>query len=408
MPNDDRWDDNAMSEDDSYMNEESYDQDHGQGWQDQDQPQGHHYDAAMQQADEDQHGGALGDLAPRESRKERRRRLAMEAQAQAEHEHLQQPHQTQAQEDHGYAEAEAVQGEEPVAAPKSGKFGFLKKFGKRNKPEAVSTDSPVEEVSAAPVQISLPVAAVIDPNMLTEYGIDPNTLASMGLDPSTLPQFDADFLTELGINPNIVIDILHRMIAAEGPNGDHAGAAGQSRSAWAGRIAIIKRWAPAAAAVTGLTATGAIWFMAGGDDAKEVPEVKVEQLAGAEAEAKIKAQMAVAETGDKPPTEEPTEPAQAEALPVAAAVPPPGEPLKEPMAEPPGGLSEPPKADPVQLAAATPPGLPGESAPLPPADLPKPPEDVAPPVGAPNQEPPMAGLPALPGEPTGGQQGEHR
>lgn len=395
MPNDDRWDDNAMSEDDSYMNDESYDQDNGQGgWHD--QAQGDHYDAAMAQAEEDQHGAALGDLAPRESRKERRRRLAMEAQAQAEQEHLQQPHQPQAHEDHGHAEADAMQGQEPVAAPKAGKFGFLKKFGKRNRPEAVAAEAAAgEEMHAAgqPVQITLPVAALIDPNMLTEYGIDPNTLASMGLDPSTLPQFDADFLTELGINPNIVIDILHRMIAAEGKGGGVEAGVGHARPKWAGRMAVIKRWAPAAAAVTGLTATGAIWFMAGGDDAKEVPTVKAEQLAGEEAEAKIKAQMADAETGEKPPVEEP---AQADAPPVAAAVLPPGESLKETVNEPPGGLAEPPKSDPVQLAAATPPGLPGESAP-PPADLPMSTGEPGPPAGAQKEEPPMASLPALPG-----------
>lgn len=393
MSNDDRWNDDAMSHDEAYMDDESYNQaaqHHQQGWD----PE--HHDEAMQQGDDDG--------APRESRKERRRRLAMEQQAREEAEALAAAHGQPISEQ--YADEETAEaGEEPVeAAPGAGKFGFLKKLMKRSpKGEAAQEQGSEDPVEHQPAAITLPMPAVIDPNVLTEYGIDPNTLASMGLDPSTLPQFEPDFLAELGINPNIVIDILQRMAAAEN-GGVPASGGGGSRKGLGNKLALAKRFAPAAAAVTGLIATGSIWFMAGGEEAKNVPEVKAEQIAGEEAEARTKSEMAKADAEIQPAGDPATPPPAAEsepAAPVAAALPPAD---SIPTAD--AAVGEPPKAEPVQIAAAEPPGLPalpgdvpppGDALKAPPTDALPPPDDAPKPPGDAKDAPPVAGLPALPG-----------
>ena len=69
-----------------------------------------------------------------------------------------------------------------------------------------------------------------------------------------------------------MIDILNRQAAALAVVSK--GGFDTSMAAWRRRVAIVKRWAPAAAALTGLSATGAIWFMAGGEAPKTVPVVQ--------------------------------------------------------------------------------------------------------------------------------------
>ena len=379
-----------MNNDDQYQDSDSYEQaDYGAS-------EGDHYDAAVDEEVQQNRrgGGGLGDLAPRESRKERRRRLAMEQQNSPDDGSYDEPS-PHAEAGSGYSDSHAAysaepepQDEHPVepAGPKTPRFGFLKNLIGRSKMDAEATESdPVEESvhEAAPEPIALPMNAVIDPAMLAEYGLDANALVSMGVDPSTLPQFDEEFLTELGINPQIVIDILRRQAAAESVPGKRK--FDTSKASWGRRLGVAKRWAPAAAALTGLTATGAIWFMAGGEEVKAIPEVKTQQLAGAEAEARTKEAIAKADAGEPAAEENQAEPVTPEALPVAAAAAPteslPGLPGSD---APPLGLSEPAAAaPPIALASADPVGLP-----------PMPPETEN--LKDPKDLPPMADLPALP------------
>ena len=352
MSNDDRWNDESMNNDDQYQDSDSYEQaDYGAS-------EGDHYDAAMDEEVQQNRrgGGGLGDLAPRESRKERRRRLAMEQQNSPDDGSYDEPS-PQAETGPGYSDPHAAYSAEPEphdehpvepAGPKTPRFGFLKNLMGRSKMDAETTESEavVESVhEAAPEPIALPMNAVIDPAMLAEYGLDANALVSMGVDPSTLPQFDEEFLTELGINPQIVIDILRRQAAAESVPGKRK--FDTSKASWG--LGVAKRWAPAAAALTGLTATGAIWFMAGGEESKAIPEVQTQQLAGAEAEARTKEAIAKADAGEPAPEEQQAEPVTPEALPVAAVAPP-----NENLPGLPGSEAAPP----IALASAEPVGLP--------------------------------------------------
>ena len=354
MSNDDRWNDESMNNDDQYQDSDSYEQaDYGAS-------EGDHYDAAMDEEVQQNRrgGGGLGDLAPRESRKERRRRLAMEQQNSPDDGSYDEPS-PQAETGPGYSDPHAAYSAEPEphdehpvepAGPKTPRFGFLKNLMGRSKMDAETTESEavVESVhEAAPEPIALPMNAVIDPAMLAEYGLDANALVSMGVDPSTLPQFDEEFLTELGINPQIVIDILRRQAAAESVPGKRK--FDTSKASWGRRLGVAKRWAPAAAALTGLTATGAIWFMAGGEESKAIPEVQTQQLAGAEAEARTKEAIAKADAGEPAPEEQQAEPVTPEALPVAAVAPP-----NENLPGLPGSEAAPP----IALASAEPVGLP--------------------------------------------------
>ena len=354
-----------MNNDDQYQDSDSYEQaDYGAS-------EGDHYDAAMDEEVQQNRrgGGGLGDLAPRESRKERRRRLAMEQQNSPDDGSYDEPS-PQAEAGPGYSDSHAAYSAEPEphdehpvepAGPKTPRFGFLKNLIGRSKMDAEATESDPVDASvheAAPEPIALPMNAVIDPAMLAEYGLDANALVSMGVDPSTLPQFDEEFLTELGINPQIVIDILKRQAAAESVPGKRK--FDTSKASWGRRLGVAKRWAPAAAALTGLTATGAIWFMAGGEENKAIPEVQSQQLAGAEAEARTKEAIAKADAGEPAPEEKQAEPVTPEAVPVAAAAAPteslPGLPGSD---APPLGLSEPAAAaPPIALASADPVGLP--------------------------------------------------
>ena len=380
MSNDERWNDESMNNDDQYQDSDSYEQaDYGAS-------EGDHYDAAMDEEVQQNRrgGGGLGDLAPRESRKERRRRLAMEQQNSPDDGSYDEPS-PQAEAGTGYSDPHATYSAEPEphdehpvepAGPKTPRFGFLKNLMGRSKMDAETTESDPVDASvheAAPEPIALPMNAVIDPEMLAEYGLDANTLVSMGVDPSTLPQFDEEFLTELGINPQIVIDILRRQAAAESVPGKRK--FDTSKASWGRRLGVAKRWAPAAAALTGLTATGAIWFMAGGEEVKAIPEVKTQQLAGAEAEARTKEAIAKADSGELEPEEKQAEPMTPEALPVAAVAPP-----NENLPGLPGAEAAPP----IVLASAEPVGLP--PMPLETEKL-KDPKDL----------PPMTDLPALPG-----------
>lgn len=343
-----------MNNDDQYQDSDSYEQaDYGAS-------EGDHYDAAMDEEVQQNRrgGGGLGDLAPRESRKERRRRLAMEQQNSPDDGSYDEPS-PQAEAGTGYSDPHATYSAEPEphdehpvepAGPKTPRFGFLKNLMGRSKMDAETTESEavVESVhEAAPEPIALPMNAVIDPAMLAEYGLDANTLVSMGVDPSTLPQFDEEFLTELGINPQIVIDILRRQAAAESVPGKRK--FDTSKASWGRRLGVAKRWAPAAAALTGLTATGAIWFMAGGEESKAIPEVQTQQLAGAEAEARTKEAIAKADAGEPAPEEKQAEPVTPEALPVAAVAPP-----NENLPGLPGSEAAPA----IALASAEPVGLP--------------------------------------------------
>ena len=343
-----------MNNDDQYQDSDSYEQaDYGAS-------EGDHYDAAMDEEVQQNRrgGGGLGDLAPRESRKERRRRLAMEQQNSPDDGSYDEPS-PQAETGPGYSDPHAAYSAEPEphdehpvepAGPKTPRFGFLKNLMGRSKMDAETTESEavVESVhEAAPEPIALPMNAVIDPAMLAEYGLDANALVSMGVDPSTLPQFDEEFLTELGINPQIVIDILRRQAAAESVPGKRK--FDTSKASWGRRLGVAKRWAPAAAALTGLTATGAIWFMAGGEESKAIPEVQTQQLAGAEAEARTKEAIAKADAGEPAPEEQQAEPVTPEALPVAAVAPP-----NENLPGLPGSEAAPP----IALASAEPVGLP--------------------------------------------------
>ena len=343
-----------MNNDDQYQDSDSYEQaDYGAS-------EGDHYDAAMDEEVQQNRrgGGGLGDLAPRESRKERRRRLAMEQQNSPDDGSYDEPS-PQAETGPGYSDPHAAYSAEPEphdehpvepAGPKTPRFGFLKNLMGRSKMDAETTESEavVESVhEAAPEPIALPMNAVIDPAMLAEYGLDANDLVSMGVDPSTLPQFDEEFLTELGINPQIVIDILRRQAAAESVPGKRK--FDTSKASWGRRLGVAKRWAPAAAALTGLTATGAIWFMAGGEESKAIPEVQTQQLAGAEAEARTKEAIAKADAGEPAPEEQQAEPVTPEALPVAAVAPP-----NENLPGLPGSEAAPP----IALASAEPVGLP--------------------------------------------------
>ena len=341
-----------MNNDDQYQDSDSYEQaDYGAS-------EGDHYDAAMDEEVQQNRrgGGGLGDLAPRESRKERRRRLAMEQQNSPDDGSYDEPS-PQAETGPGYSDAAYSAEPEPhdehpvePAGPKTPRFGFLKNLMGRSKMDAETTESEavVESVhEAAPEPIALPMNAVIDPAMLAEYGLDANALVSMGVDPSTLPQFDEEFLTELGINPQIVIDILRRQAAAESVPGKRK--FDTSKASWGRRLGVAKRWAPAAAALTGLTATGAIWFMAGGEESKAIPEVQTQQLAGAEAEARTKEAIAKADAGEPAPEEQQAEPVTPEALPVAAVAPP-----NENLPGLPGSEAAPP----IALASAEPVGLP--------------------------------------------------
>lgn len=360
MSNDDRWNDHAMNDDDQYQEQDSYHQaDYGAS-------QAAHHDAAIEdqghQDYQDGHQGP-GDLAPRESRKERRRRLAMEQFGQPEEEFFAQP-EVIAQEV-SQPQPQPQNEQDVVEEPKASRFGFLKKKSARTSQAAQEPAQAVVEAIAEPVadgesqQIRLPMNATIDPAMLAEYGLDPNTLVSMGLDPSTLPQFDEDFLKELGINPNIVIDILNRQAAALAVVSK--GGFDTSMAAWRRRVAIVKRWAPAAAALTGLSATGAIWFMAGGEAPKTVPVVQANADERADSASIGQADVAKLDQAAKPVGGgEASEPTTAEALPLAEAGPP-----TESMDAPGGGealpsasLADAAPVAPIAIAAAEPPGLP--------------------------------------------------
>ncbi|MBI1324288.1 LysM peptidoglycan-binding domain-containing protein [bacterium] len=359
------------------------------------------------------HSGHSGDF-PRESRKERRRREAAERQARAEAEAAAMTMRAQNEPTieavgevvERHAEAPQAEAEAPA---KSGKFGRW--FGKSSKGgEGAMAQN---RSSVPPIEIVLPCADRIDPAALTEFGLDPNTLAAMGMDPATLPQFEPEFLIELGINPQIVVEILRRQKLAEmGANApepaayveEHAGevaedlaeavavAAGgrkfdMSPAAWIARYRKVQKWAPVAAAAAGLTTTGSIWFMSGGGPDKAVEKVQNEQLAGENAEKSLGDAVAkqeepgisspevadagskTADAGEKPAevnkaTDAPTDPAAAPVslamndLPALPATPPGGdEPAAAtPLNEPPGtGTAEAPPGLPVSEA---PPGLP--------------------------------------------------
>jgi|GEM_PF-3519333 len=399
--------------------------------------------------DETEDGRYASDDRPRESRKERRRREAAERQARAEAEAAALANRgahEPARDERVQAAAVEASSSAVVAetAEKSGKFGRW--FGKRS-----GEDRMGENRSGAPqIEIVLPSSDRIDPNALTEFGLDPNTLAAMGMDPATLPQFEPEFLVELGINPQIVVEILRRQKLAEmgmsskpaAPVVEHgeefvedlAEAVGEaskrkfdmSPAAWIARYRKFQKWAPAAAAATGLTTTGSIWFMSGGEPEKPVEQVKNEQLAGEKAESALGEAIAkdeepgiapteVADAGkaeSEPPKAEPapTDPAAEPVslamndLPTLPATPVGGDPAPGdskpadglpalPAGEPSTGLNAPD----IPAAAGTteaPPGLNTPDAPpgLPPDSLPGLPAEQAPP-GIPGNEPPP-GLPA--------------
>ncbi len=377
--------------------------------------------------DDDRHGyddGGHAGQSPRESRKERRRREAAERQARAEAEAaamtMQAP-QEPAHEAHGEAmesrdEPKSVEAETPGKPGKFGRwFGKSSKFGEGAMAQNRS--------SVPPIEIVLPSADRIDPAALTEFGLDPNTLAAMGMDPATLPQFEPEFLVELGINPQIVVEILRRQKHAEMAANTPAPAAysepetgevaedmaeavaevaagrkfDMSPAAWIARYRKVQKWAPVAAAAAGLTTTGSIWFMSGGGPEKPVEKVQNGQLAGENAEKSLGDAVAkqeepgiatpetagenpkTADAGQKPPEENKANdaPADPAASPVSLAMndlpalpnTPPGgdEPTAAtPLNEPPGqGTAE---APPGLPAAEAPPGLPETAATTPPAE----------------------------------------
>ena len=312
--------------------------------------------------DEDPHED-YGGLVPRESRKERRRREAAEREA---------AQRAQAGAVNASAPAEDTSAEPnsadlaAPAGPKKSPFAFAAKFLKRKPKAASAAEAVAEEVSApvasAPtdVEITLPVMATIDPAGLTEFGLDPATLEAMGLDPATLPQFDPEFLTELGINPDIVIELIRRQYYGH-LDGNQAAAAGGRKINFKRAAHLARRWAPAAAAMAGLSATGAIWFMASGtEDPKKVPEISKSELAGDDVKtteepktalAETEAPLAAPEVAAPVPSVMP-EPAAA----LAEATPPVAAPVAE---EKPAPV---PAEEPAKLAASDLPGLPSAPA----------------------------------------------
>lgn len=268
------------------------------------EPEGYEAEAELSEPDDD---APNQEGQPRESRKQRRRREAAERQARAEAEAAAMT----ARGDHEAAPAPVssavtTAGNE-AATGKTGKMGGW--FGKRG-----GEDRMAEKRSGAPrIDIVLPTSDRIDPNALAEFGLDPNTLAAMGMDPATLPQFEPEFLVELGINPQIVVEILRRQkladMDAHQPASPAAAVAAPSEvsveeavdatgeaprrkfdmspAAWIGRYRKVQKWAPAAAAAAGLTTTGSIWFMSGGSPETPVEQVKNEQLAGEKAESAL-------------------------------------------------------------------------------------------------------------------------
>jgi nucleoid-associated protein YgaU len=287
---------------------------------------------------------------------------------------------------------------------KSGKIGRW--FGKRSGEDRMAET----HSQAAQIEIVLPSADRIDPNALTEFGLDPNTLASMGMDPATLPQFEPEFLVELGINPQIVVEILRRQklaeLAASGAVHEHEAATGEaaeefaeavagesgrrkfdmSPAAWIARYRKFQKWAPAAAAAAGLTTTGSIWFMSGGAPDLAVERVKNEQLAGKDAEKAPNTEIAKQE---EPGNEPEIAPSKDEKAP----------PDNENPPEVAKSLEEPPKDDapsdpatsPVSLAMNDLPAMPAEVSNEEPTKAT--PVSDAPPGGA-GEAPP--GLPGLP------------
>lgn len=363
---------------------------------------------------------SFGGLVPQESRKERRRRLAMEREAQEQQQaqnaaqHVVEVHAQELADTHDDA---GSAGEPP--APKKSAMAFASGFFKkksRKQAETPSADAPSDANDTAAqkaVEFSLPMMATIDPAMLYEYGLDPNTLGSMGIDPSTLPQFEAQFLDELGINPNIVVDILRRQYGPSSQQPDaHAEShdSGSSRQAWVHRFQVAKKWAPAAAAALGISATGAIWFMASGDDAPgEVPKIATNSPEPGKEK----------ETGSDVKTESPenspiNEPGSNETDTLVKAEPVPTTPVPEvadtgtalppadeiPAAEP---AKTPDSEIPIVAAAAAPAALTDSGLPaLPPGEsLSSPPPSIAP-----GEAPPLPGIAAIgdapPLPPTGG------
>lgn len=358
---------------------------------------------------------------PRESRKERRRREAQERQARAEAEAAALAASATSEAPHD-ADGQAV---EEDSNSHSGMFGRL--FGKNRGEQRMDEN----RATPAAFDITLPSAERIDPNALFEFGLDPNTLSAMGMDPATLPQFEPEFLVELGINPQIVMEILRRqhisaapevIESATEPTPSDAGRDDaeprakfdMSPAAWIGRYRKFQKWAPAAAALAGLTTTGSIWFLSGDTDA--VPKIQSERPAADDAEkpaGEDVAQNEAPKNEANEPQPEPETPPQA-AQPVADNAPtdsaaeptslamndlpslPGTDPKPEGAAakvEPPGALtdpvSEPGDALPVGDAL---PSLPGV------AETPAPATPVATPLNepAPEKSPSMA-LPAIGG-----------
>lgn len=347
-------------------------------------PSGSSHQPEPESDDHEDYGG----LVPRESRKERRRREAAEREAaqRAQADMAASPQNESAE--HDPADTGAP------AGPKKSPFAFAARLFKRKPKEAGSEELAAQQeaamsqpaTDAASVEITLPVMATIDPAGLAEFGLDPSTLEAMGLDPATLPQFDPEFLTELGINPNIVIELIRRQYYGHLSESQSAAAVG--RKIDVKRVAqIAKRWAPAAAAVAGLSATGAIWFMASGtEDPGKVPEISKSELADETPKADDGTKTALAEppaaTESAPAAAPVPEPANA----VAEATPPVAAPVAEekpapvPAEEPsklaasdlPGLPSAPATGESQPPVAAALPGLPapGEAPPLPPSDVP--------------------------------------
>ncbi len=395
-----------------------------------------HSESEDDEAEEGRYGSdddrSYRDERPRESRKERRRREAAERQARAEAEAAALANRgahEPARDERVQAAAVEASSSAVVAetAEKSGKFGRW--FGKRS-----GEDRMGENRSGAPqIEIVLPSSDRIDPNALTEFGLDPNTLAAMGMDPATLPQFEPEFLVELGINPQIVVEILRRQKQAEmgksskpaAPVADPdeeiveelAEAVGEaskrkfdmSPAAWIARYRKFQKWAPAAAAAAGLTTTGSIWFMSGGGPDKPVEQVKNEQLAGEKAESALGEAVAKDEEPGIAPTEvadagkAETQPAKAEPAPTDPAAEPvslamndlPALPATPVGGEPAPGDSKPADGLPALPGGETPPGLNAPDAPATPGTAEAPPG-----LNAPDAPPglPADSLPGLPAE----------
>jgi nucleoid-associated protein YgaU len=293
--------------------------------------------------------------------------------------------------------------------PRKSPFALVSSLFKRGRkvdeavaePTADAAGVPVAEETAEEVVITLPVMATIDPAGLAEFGLDPSTLEAMGLDPATLPQFDPEFLTELGINPNIVVELIRRQYYPQSGSGAAASRAGRKINVKR-VVHIARRWAPAAAATVGLTATGAIWFMASGSEKPgEIAEVTQAESGEATESAPKLASTSETPGTAEPPAEaakaaetvepsvevakaaEPSPPAAVDALPALAA----GNPSPEVTPLPTDKPAESPADSAVKIGASEPGGLPA---------LPGGTPEGLPGIAAANEAPPLPTASALP------------